>query len=358
MNMHGRRVPRRAISVLAGVVLVAWVPSLLTTASAASSKTCRVTNTTLGKRYHAATGAVLQVAIDEASSGDTLRIRGRCIGVFQIAGKSLTLVGVATRRYPVPSLDADGADDHVVTVTSTGSVQFNDLAITGANCSQCQGGGIFNSGVVTLAGSAQVVANAATVGGGIYNDLSGTVVLRNAASVSGNTAGSSGGGLLNSGTVRLNGSSSLTLNTAGTVGAGIAGTGAVTLNDSSSITGNTADGNAAGIFSGGSVTLNDQASVSVNTAGGAGGGILTGAGGSVTLRASSSIDGNEAATDGGGIYNNGSAVTVSGTSAITGNTAGSNGGGVFNTGGGTVTLNDSGTISGNTAPTCADVFPC
>jgi hypothetical protein len=349
---------RRAISVVAGLVLVASAPSLLTTAGAASAKTCRVTNTTTGTHYQAATGSVLQLAIDEASSGDTLRIRGRCVGVFEIGGKSLTLVGVATPRYPVPSLDADGANDHVVTVTSTGVVRFDDLAITGSDCTQCQGGGIFNSGFVTLVGSAQVISNTATVGGGIYNELSGTVVLRNTASVSGNTAELSGAGVLNLGTVRLKGSSSLTLNAAGTVGAGIAGTGAVTLNDSSSINGNVADVNGGGIFSGGSVTLNDQASVSANTAAGTGGGILTGNGGTVTLRGSSSVDGNEAGTDGGGVYNNGSAVTVNGTSVITGNTAGTQGGGVFNTGGGTVTLNDSGTISGNSAPSCADVYPC
>jgi hypothetical protein len=339
-------------------MFVTSASSLLTAASAAPPKTCRVTNITLGKSYPAATGSVLQVAIDEATSGDTLRIRGRCVGVYQIAGKSLTLVGVATSRYPVPSLDADGADDHVVNVTSTGVLRFNDLTITGANCSQCQGGGIFNSGLVTLVGSARVTANAATVGGGIYNDLSGTVILRNTASVNGNTAELSGGGVLNSGTVRLNGSSSLSLNTAGSVGAGIAGTGVVTLNDSSSITGNVADVNGGGIFSGGRVTLNDQASVSANTAAGSGGGILTGNGGIVTLRGSSSVDGNKAGTNGGGVYNNGSAVTLNGTSVITNNTAGSQGGGVFNTGGGTLTLNDSGTISGNSAPSCPDVYPC
>jgi hypothetical protein len=317
-----------------------------------------VTNTTVGKRYHAATGSALQLAIDEASSGDTLRIRGRCVGIFEVAGKSLILVGVATRRYPVPSLDGDGVDDHVVNVTSTGAVEFDDLAITGSNCSQCQGGGIFNSGSVTLAGSAQVTSNAATVGGGIYNAGSGMLLLRNAASVNGNTAQQSGAGVLNLGTVKLMGSSALASNTAGTVGGGIANAGAATLSGSSSINGNSAGQNGGGVFSNGTVTLNDQASVSANSASGLGGGVLTGAGGTVTLHGSSSIDGNDASTDGGGVYNNAGAVTVSDTSVITGNTAGSRGGGVFNISGGTLTLLDSGAVSLNSAPTCADVYPC
>jgi hypothetical protein len=359
-----RSISRYVISTVVGLTVLAPASGLLTPAVAASGRTCRVTNTTLAKRYHTSTGSVLQLAIDEANSGDTLRVRGRCVGVYEVASKSLTLLGLATRKYPVPSLDAAGANDQVVRITSTATVEFDDLAITGSNCTQCDGGGIFNSGTVAMAGSAEVVANLATVGAGIYNDATGTVILRDAASVHGNTAASSGGGVLNLGTIRLNGSASLASNTAGTVGGGIANaSGTLTLNGSSSVTGNHADVNGGGVFGSGTVTLNDQATVSANSAGalgagGLGGGVLIGAGGTLSLRDASSVAGNTAATEGGGVYNNGSSVTLSGTSLITSNTAGERGGGVSNVNGGTVTVQDSGAITGNSAPTCPDVYPC
>jgi hypothetical protein len=348
----------RMVSILAALGMLAGMLSVFTAAAiAAPTKTCRVENTTSRERYAPSTGASLQLAINEADSGDTLEIRGRCVGVFTI-DKTLTLIGVATRKFPVASLDANGADDHVVSVTSGGAVTITDLTITGAHClTSCLGGGISNFGTIILTGSTQVTGNTATSGGGIFN--LGTVVLEDASTVSGNTAGNSGGGIFNRGIVTLNDSSSVIGNTAGTVGGGIVNdsTGTVTLNESSSVTQNEAAINGGGIFNLGTVSLNDAASVSANRAGDAGGGILSGAGGTVTLNDSSSVSGNTAASDGGGIYNNNGSVTLNGSSSVSGNIAGLRGGGIFIVGG-PVVLNESSSVSGNSAPTCPDIYPC
>ena len=358
---HERRTPRRMVSILATLGLMAGMLSVLTAAaSAAPTKTCRVENTTLGKRYAPSIGASLQLAINDAASGSTLEVRGRCVGVFSISNKTLELIGVATRKFPVASLDGNGANDHVVSVSLGSVVTFTGLRITGAHCLMgCLGGGISNFGTIILNGSTQVTGNFASGGGGIFNDSTGTVVLEDGSTVSGNTADDSGGGLFSRGTVTLHDSSSVSGNTAGTVGGGIVNdaTGIVTLNDSSSVTHNDAAMNGGGIFSLGSVTLNDSSSVSSNRAGNAGGGILTGEDGTVTLNDSSSVRGNTATNDGGGIYNNDGGVTLHGSSSVSGNTAGLRGGGIFNVASPAI-LNESSSVSGNTAPTCPDTYPC
>jgi hypothetical protein len=124
--------------------------------------------------------------------------------------------------------------------------------------------------------------------------------------------------------------------------------GSVTLNGTS-ITGNTAPygGGIANPANGGSVTLNDT-SITGNTAGTNGGGIING--GTVTLNGTSSISGNTARQDSGGILSVSGSVTLNDTSSITGNTAaGGDGGGIGNNTG-TVTLNDNSSITDNTAP--------
>jgi hypothetical protein len=71
---------------------------------------------------------------------------------------------------------------------------------------------------------------------------------------------------------------------------------------------------------------------------------------SVTLNDSSSITGNTAVTEGGGVsVIAGALVTLNDSSSISGNTAGTLGGGIYNVGNSSVTLNDSSSITGNTA---------
>jgi hypothetical protein len=127
----------------------------------------------------------------------------------------------------------------------------------------------------------------------------------------------------------------------------VANTGNLTLNNLKVTNGLAPIG--AGITNAGTLTLNSS-SVSQNTSL-VGPGIVN-YGGTVTLNGSSTVTGNTALANGGGIYNgfndSGGTVTLNGGSSVNGNTASGTGGGIYNNGG-TVTLNGSSTVTGNTA---------
>jgi len=231
------------------VVCAALVATLLLlasgTAAARTINSCFVRNG--ATRYGPGPGSVLQTAIDLATSGDTLTIRGRCVGNFTIrAPIVLTLVGVRGGGFSTATIDGDGGG---TTLSINGDfaggslaadVTLKDLLVTGG------GTGIRNfRGIVTLNGSTRVSGNsdhgiyqstgnltmsdASTVsdntstasGGGIYT-FRGTITLQGAASVFGNVTAASGGGIaLDFGTIRLAGSSVVKGNTAGVDGGGI-----------------------------------------------------------------------------------------------------------------------------------------
>jgi hypothetical protein len=94
-----------------------------------------------------------------------------------------------------------------------------------------------------------------------------------------------------------------------------------------------------------SVTVTDLTITNGDT-GTDGGGIFNDDGGTLTMNGSSSVSGNTAGDDGGGIYNAGT-LTMNDSSSVSGNTASVDGGGIFNSG--ILTMNDSSTVSGNTS---------
>jgi hypothetical protein len=262
----GSRWTRRAIG--AAMVLPLAVSGLIAQAliaapgALATTSHCLVINNAIDTSY-----PTLQAAVNAASPGATLWVRGTCTGTTVI-GTSLTLTGQHPSGFTAPTLNG-GGQGSVLTIDSGAAVTVNTLTITGG--SAAHGGGIKNFGTVTL----------------------------NDATISGNTVTDSGGGIHNFGTVTLNDGSSITGNTAAPggglgFGGGIQNEnfGTVTLNDGSSITGNTAGGGGGGINNFGTVTLNDSSSITGNTAGGDGGGILNEPTGTVTLNGSSSITGN------------------------------------------------------------------
>jgi hypothetical protein len=127
----------------------------------------------------------------------------------------------------------------------------------------------------------------------------------------------------------------------------------ITLSGSSRISQN--DGGGVRSSSEGLLTLNDNSMISGNTSPTNGGGVLN-AGATVILNDNSQVVGN-AALLGGGIYSSNasgpSSVTLNGESTITGNTAtGGQGGGIYNEAGSTVSVNDSGSITGNIPDDC------
>jgi hypothetical protein len=147
-----------------------------------------------------------------------------------------------------------------------GSVVSNNVATPAAGDSRTFGGGILNEdgGSLVVAGNSSISGNSAVYGAGIYGSFSTTSTLTNS-TVNGNIASLSAGGIFaGAGTNGvLNGTTSISGNTAGFSGGGVNLVGftnfpaTLTLNDSSSISGNHAP-EGGGVFVGGlaMVTLN------------------------------------------------------------------------------------------------------
>jgi hypothetical protein len=341
--------------------------------AAATGNTCQARNVTKGGPNRSS----LQVVIDQADPGDRITVRYVCTGHFTIA-KRLTLVGKATATMPRAVLHANSAGptlrvraevrlvnlrisggvwDEGGGIRNTGTLTMGNTVVSG-NRASGSGGGIANAGVLTMNGSSAVTGNQARIsGGGVDN--TGTLTMNGSSSVSGNIAvnldGGSAGGIVNTGTLTLNDSSSVSGNIADTnhyfesLGGGIVNLpgGTVTLNDASSVTGNTVqEGTVGGIYNGGDLTLNGTSSVTGNNGWGLGGGIFNVA--NLVMNDASTVAGNEVSRLGGGIYSAGS-LTMNGSSSVIGNAAGRFGGGIITDGSGTVTMNDAATVTGNTA---------
>ncbi len=222
--------------------------------------------------------------------------------VITLSGTQLELSKNVLIKGSAAGVSVSGNNvSRVFQVDASVNARLEDLSITGGSSATAGGGGIYNSGTLTLVRSSvsnNTTADSTSGGGGIYNN-SGTVILRSS-TVAGNSAaaGGFGGGIYNS---------------SGTLNA-----------DSSTISGNTA------------------------SAGGAGGGILNA--GPMNLT-NVTIANNNAAGGGGGLYNNGATAnllfcTVTGNTANTDNAGGAGGGIVA---GGTFNMSNT-LVAGNTSP--------
>ncbi len=257
--MRTRRDTDMVLRLLAGSALVAGMVGMAGSPASAAPAKCQVKNLTTQVNYNGR----LQSAIDAANNGDTIRVKGVCIGNFLIPGAgsvtNLTLVGQPGHKVR-STLDGNhsGTVLTVDFVTSSVHVTIKNLRITGGSL------GIFNLGSLTLNGRSSVSENR---GSGI--ETPGSLIMNDRSSVSGNTDS----GIDDEGAVTLNDHSSVRGNT-GTDGGGIFDDDTfLALNDSSSVTGNTA-AFGGGIYEIGHVTLSGHASVTGNTATIAGGGII------------------------------------------------------------------------------------
>jgi len=322
-----------AISIVAAVGLAMTVPS--GSVSAASPRACKVRNVTRGGSY-----SKLGAAVKAARLKDKLTVRGTCKGSTIIRRKSLTIVGIRSRRSGTPTLlttgwrrplAVQGVRSTRVTLKSLtlrgspdkimihlggiqidgGTVTLKDVTVRDFKA-RGEGAGIhLHRGTLRLLGTTRVVWNdsKAWSGGGIYNG--DTVVMTNTSQVSHNHSGKSGGGILNGGTLTMKKSSSVQANSATSSGSacavgpvcGAAGgisspAGSVlTMKGDSSVSGNTAGLDAGGIWTNGILVLGGNSSVSGNQASRWGGGVLVHS--QLTMQDSSSITGNSAAAGGG-----------------------------------------------------------
>jgi hypothetical protein len=266
----------------------------------------------------------LQAAIDNAPSGSILSVTGTCLGNYTI-NKNLTLVG-----HGPAVLDGQQAGI-TLTVSSGTEVELDHLTITDGNATSADlagdGGGINNSGALTLNQSTVNNNTALSYGGGIYNSYSAALTL-NQTTVSSNNGGVFGGGIYNNNTMTLIGSS---------------------VSENSTVYGG------GGIFSccGYTPVTLTNSTIDDNTAtAGSGGGIFNLLD-SETLQ-NSAVSGNTAALEGGGINNNAGTTTLD-NSTVTSNTALSGQGGYFGGGiydfSGTVPLTHS-SVTGNIPGNC------
>jgi hypothetical protein len=294
----------------------------------------------------------IQAAIEAASSGDKIMIAAGTYNGSLTIGKSVSLLGAGADETAI----TQSGSNSVLTIGSGLMVTIEGVTVSGGQAVISaadplgSGGGINNSGNLTLRDSRVSDNSAAGFGGGIANNSTGNLKLYGTL-VSGNNVFSPGpnpavgGGIANAGTATLYGST-VSRNGAGGFGGagGIENVGSLTLKDS------TVSGNGASIAGGGIVNTNsatlrlDASIVSGNGAGDVGGGIINY--GTATLN-ETAVTGNVAGLSAGGIYNSGT-LTLN-DSTVSSNRAGVGAGGIFNSG--TVTLNDS-TVTGNIPDDC------
>jgi len=217
-----------------------------------------------------------------------------------------------------------------------------------------EGGGIWNAGALTLMNST-VSASSAHFGGGIANrggraTLIDSKVLTSLATGcrgAGAIVCSGGGGIWNSGALTMD--NSTVSESSADWGGGIYNRGFPTLNNST-ISGNSAGFDGGGLLNFETLMLSDT-TVADNFAGQSGGGIANEAG---TLDVSNStLSGNAAVSAGGGIFNPTGAFTDLANTTISANTADREGGGIYT--GGELLLVSS-TIAENVAPTGSAIF--
>ncbi len=315
-----------------------WVPSTLTVMN------------------HLDSGAgSLRADVAAAKSGDTIvfspSLNGQTITLTSgelLIRKDLTIAGPGAGELTISANNAS----RVFEVAQKENVTLSGLTIShGAAQSRGsggEGGGILNSGTLTVS-TITLSGNSANQGGGILNG--GTLTISNS-TLSGNSA-FDGGGISNNETyakLTVIGSilSGNTVTGSSGDGGGIENYGTLTVS-SSTLSANSAL-HGGGIWNFGTATVSGSTLAS-NTVGYAGGGIFEQSGTLTVINSalSGNVASSDAGGDGGGIFNWAGALTVSG-STLSGNSAGDAGGGIYNSIYGTVTVKNSSTITGNTAP--------
>ena len=120
---------KRVVQLAACAVGLAAVCAALTAPGAVGRPpSCAISNDRNHKGYDG-----LQAAVDAAKSGDTLEIKGTCVGSTSL-DRDITLKGVVNNAFPgTPTLDAAG-HGRVLTLTA-GKATVHNLVITNGSAS-------------------------------------------------------------------------------------------------------------------------------------------------------------------------------------------------------------------------------
>jgi len=309
----------------------------------------------------------LRAAIGAGNSGDKVvfdaALAGQTISLVEgelFIDKSLSIVGLGANNLAV----SGSTFFRVFDIASDSTVSISGLTVRDGHASA--GGGIFNSGQLTLRGCTLTANTADGLGGAVTNI--GTLTVKGSL-LSGNTGFFGGGGINNTGTLSVS-DSTVTDNHTHSLGGGVWNQfGAM-----ATVTGSLVSYNTATLLGGGldcdGTTLVRGSLVTHNTAAQSGGldcdGPLTiqasvitynhataGFGGALWSFGAVSISGtliayNTAASDGGGIENGSCGPLASSDSVLFRNSAGGNGGGISNTDSAAVTVSNC-LLWGNTA---------
>jgi len=217
-------------------------------AAGATPNTCHVSNRTMVPHSYYTS---LQAAVNDATAGDVLRVRGQCYEHTDV-DRDLTIRGQKTDLYGKPILS--GYDTVQVLFIPVGvTVKIKRLTIRDGLASgeypDNSGGGIGNEGTLTLR-NVVVRGGHAFNGGGISNR--GTMTLNGHTVIMHNHVDWNGGGVDNDSTDRaaamtMNGTSVIKRNSALRGGGVNLWTSSLTMNDSSSIHHNAASDTGGGV---------------------------------------------------------------------------------------------------------------
>ena len=175
-----------------------------------------------------------------SGGGDTLHpALGGGIRVFQVqTGVTATLTDLTISHGTAPDGDPNGGG-----IENSGSLTIDGCSV-GGNLARGNGGGIYNSGTLTIVGS--LIGNDASNDGGNFSDNGGGIYNSGILTVSdcfinNNNAGDAGGGIYSSGTLNVTESTIYANNICcstppGNGGGGIANTGTLTITNSSIVT--------------------------------------------------------------------------------------------------------------------------
>jgi len=254
------------------------------------------------------------------STAQTITLAGGVLALSDTSGTT-TIFGPSASLLTIDGKGASG----VFSVNPGVTAELDSLTIAHGNTGY--GGGIYNSGTLTV-GNSILSTNSAYDGGGIYNK--GTLILDNSI-LSTNPASDSGGGILNNGALTVS-NSSFSSNSANTGGGIFNYAGTVTVSNST-LSGNSASIAGGGIYNNATLTVSSSTlygNSATSTA--QGGGIYNYLG--MLMVGNSTLSANSAYI-GGGIFNNLGTLKV-GNSTLSGNSASSAGGGIYT--GGTLDL--------------------
>ncbi len=279
-------------------------------------------------------------------SGNKNVLRNLIGGVFEVAGGVSATIGGLT----IANGQAVGGGGGIY---NSGTLTVDDSTLS-SNWCDTFGGGIFNKGKLTVTDCTLSRNLAVGFGGGIYNE--GTLTVTDS-TLSGNTATYSyGGGIANFGPGKL----TVTYSTLSSNKAGDGGGGVYDLNGSATLTRCTLSGNTAvrggGVYNVAGTVMLTRCTLSGNTAGGGSGGNYGGGIdndlGTLTVT-DCTLSSNKAGDYGGGIYTENTGMLTVTDCTLSSNSADLDGGGIFASG--TLTVTDC-TLSSNTAGAGGGVY--